>query len=280
LGWGKHQSRFASHNVTQKIFDHGTSSEVLCNTLLLAKVMFRKEMLTIDINRAMQLAFEAFGELVAMDDAVWAFKEAEQEAIDKAERTPQQQRSLAIPSVGNVGTYCKTAMQKADHFQRALLKIVRLFYPEAKQMNWDDAQELVQKLYGEPDNFSKVMALTVPMLKLVRNVRDCLEHHLKGVTTKDFELQSDGMIAPPTIEVDFRQSSQERCPVLWFMEETRKALLNAFEMIVVHLCSKHVQPFAGMPIVVAPLPDNYKAAWHVRFAYGMYYADGQFAPIG
>jgi hypothetical protein len=171
-------------------------------------------------------------------------------------------------------------MQKADHFQRALLKIVRLFYPEAKQMNWDDAQELVQKLYGEPDNFSKVMALTVPMLKLVRNVRDCLEHHLKGVTTKDFELQSDGMIAPPTIEVDFRQSSQERCPVLWFMEETRKALLNAFEMIVVHLCSKHVQPFAGMPIVVAPLPDNYKAAWHVRFAYGMYYADGQFAPIG
>jgi hypothetical protein len=242
--------------------------------------MFRKEMLTIDINRAMQLAFEAFGELVAMDDAVWAFKEAEQEAIDKAERTPQQQRSLAIPSVGNVGTYCKTAMQKADHFQRALLKIVRLFYPEAKQMNWDDAQELVQKLYGEPDNFSKVMALTVPMLKLVRNVRDCLEHHLKGVTTKDFELQSDGMIAPPTIEVDFRQSSQERCPVLWFMEETRKALLNAFEMIVVHLCSKHVQPFAGMPIVVAPLPDNYKAAWHVRFAYGMYYADGQFAPIG
>jgi hypothetical protein len=35
-----------------------------------------------------------------------------------------------------------------------------------------------------------------------------------------------------------------------------------------------------MPIVVGPLPDNYRSAWHVRFAYGMYYADGQFAPIG
>jgi hypothetical protein len=67
------------HNVTQKIFDHGAGSEVLCNTLLLAKVMFRKEMLTIDVNRATQLAFEAFGELVAMDDAMWAFKEAEQD---------------------------------------------------------------------------------------------------------------------------------------------------------------------------------------------------------
>jgi hypothetical protein len=48
------------HNVTQKIFDHGISSEILCNTLLLARVMFRKEMLKIDIDRAMQLAFDAF----------------------------------------------------------------------------------------------------------------------------------------------------------------------------------------------------------------------------
>jgi hypothetical protein len=268
------------HNVTQKIFDHGTNSQILCNTLLLAKVMFRKEMLTIDVNRAMQLAFEAFGELVAMDEAARAFKEAEQHAIEKAQRTPHQQSSLAIPSVGNVRTHCKTAMQKADHFQGALLKIMRLFYPEEKQMNWDEAHELVQKLYGEPDNFSKVMALTVPMLRLVRDARNCLEHHLKGVTTKDFELQSDGTIAPPTIAVDFRQSSQERCPVLWFMEETRKALLNGFEMIVVHLSNKHVQPFAGMPIVVALLPDHYRNAWHVRFAYGMYYAEGQFVPIG
>jgi hypothetical protein len=170
-------------------------------------------------------------------------------------------------------------MQKADHFQGALLKLFRLFYSDEK-MNWDDAHEAVTKLYGEADNFSRVMALAVPRLKLVRNARDCLEHHLKGVITKDFELQSDGTIAPPTIEVDFRQSSQERCPVSSFIEENTKMLLDAFEMIVVHLCSKHIQPFAGMPIVVAPLSANYQAAWHVRFAYGMYSADGQFAPMG
>jgi hypothetical protein len=118
------------------------------------------------------------------------------------------------------------------------------------------------------------------MLKLVRNARDCLEHKRPGVTTKDFEMQPDGTIAPPTIEIDFRQTSLARCSVASFMEETKRALLNAFEMIVVHLCSKHVQPFAGMAIVVAPVPEAYREAWHVRFAYGMYYADGQFAPIG
>jgi hypothetical protein len=122
-------------------------------TLLLAKVMFRKEMLTIEISRAMQLAFEALGEIVAMDESVRMFKAAEQHAIEKSQRTPHQRRSIAIPSIGNVRAHCKTAMQKAEHFQGALLKILRMFYPDRKQMNWDEAHELVRKLHGEVDNF-------------------------------------------------------------------------------------------------------------------------------
>jgi len=268
------------HNVVQKIFDHGTQSEILCNTLILAKVMFRKETLAVDTEKARELAFEALGDLVAMDEAVQAFKEAEQGAIEAAQRTKQQPRSLALPSVGNVRAHCKTVMQKADHFAGTLLNVVRMFYPTEKGLNWDDALTLVTKLYGADDNFSKVMELVVPMLKLVRNARDCLEHKLPGVATKDFEMQPDGTIAVPTIEIDFRQTTLPRCPVSSFMDETKKALLNAFEMIVVHLCSKHVKPVAGMPIVVAPVPEAYREAWHVRFAYGMYYADGQFAPLG
>jgi len=263
------------HNVTQKIFDHGISSEIFCNTILLAKVMFRKEMLKIDTESAMQLAFDAFSELVAMDDALRPFKSAELAAVDPAKLTPQQQPSLAIPCVGNVRTHCKTALQKSDHFQGKLLKIVRLFFPDEKKLNWDRIHKLVTTDHGE-GGFLEVMDSTVSLFKLVRNARDCLEHdNLKGVIVRDFELQADGTIAPPTIEVDFRQSSCERCSVSRFTEELGKALLQAFEIIVVHLCSKYVQPFAGMPIVVAPLSDDYRAAWHVRFAYGMFYADGQ-----
>jgi hypothetical protein len=95
----------------------------------------------------------------------------------------------------------------------------------------------------------------------------------------DFALEPDGTIAPPTIAVNFRQSLHKRCAISSFMEEVEKALLISFEMILVHLCSKHVQPFAGMPIVVAPLPESYQRAWRVRFGYGMYYQGGQFAPI-
>ena len=229
----------------------------------------------------MQLAFDALNDLVSMDEIAQAFNSAERAAIEKAEGLERKDASQTNPAVGNVRGHCKTYAQKADHFAVALLGIVRLFYPELKGKGWDAFHDLVKDRYGEIDNFFRVSELTTPLLQLVRNTRDCLEHgNLKGVKTSDFEPQADGTIAPPTIEIDFRKSTHDRCPISWFMQETMKALLDSFEMIVVHACSKNIQAFAGMPMIIAPLDDNYRKAWHVCFAYGMYYQDGRFVPCG
>ena len=76
------------HNVQQKIVDHGTESQLLCNTLLLGKVLFRKEFLNIDVDQAQELAFEALGELVAMHEAAQDFKAIEQTALEKTAQSP------------------------------------------------------------------------------------------------------------------------------------------------------------------------------------------------
>jgi len=268
-------------NSQQKIFDYGVQSPLLCRTLLQAKVLFRKEFQSIDIDRAMKLAFEGLGELVSMHEAAMAFKLAQETAIAKARVLEQKDRSQTIPAVGNVRGHCKTFMQKADHFAVSMMGIVRLFYPAMKRKGWDAFHKLLGSQYGDADLFYKVSELTAPVLILVRNARDCLEHgNFEGVKTSDFQLQSDGMIAHPSIEIDFRKSTHDRCPISWFMEETTKALLDSFEIIVAHACSKNIQPFAGMPMSIGILSDEYQKAWHVRFAYGMYYEGGQFVPCG
>jgi hypothetical protein len=61
----------------QKLFDYGTNSELLCRTLLQAQVMFRKEFQSVDIDRAMQLSFDALGDLVSMHETAQTFKSAE-----------------------------------------------------------------------------------------------------------------------------------------------------------------------------------------------------------
>jgi hypothetical protein len=170
---------------------------------------------------------------------------------------------------------------KADRFALSLLGIIRLYYPEMKGKDWDAFHRLGKSRFGESDPFCKVLELTTPFLRLIHDARDCLEHgNLKGVKTSDFELQPDGAIAIPSIEINFRKSAHARRAISSFMEETMKALLDSFEMIIVHMCSKNIQPLGPFPMSIGLLSENHRKAWHVRFAYGMSDQDGQFLPCG
>lgn len=264
----------------QKLFDLGTDSELLRRTLIQAKVLFRKEFLCVDPDEAMELTLEALAELAALHESCESFAASEQLAIDKLEATPSKDRSQTIPSVGSVQTQCKAFAQRADHFVVKLMEVVRLFYPELKGKNWDDLQAMAKSRYGASDPFCAELNVVVPVLKLVRNTRDCLEHHLPGAVVRDFDPELDGRVAPPTIEVNFRGSALERCRISSFMSQVERHLLDAFEMLAAHMSSKSMKPFAGMPMEIGLLPEDVQRAWHVRFAYGMYDQNGRFVPCG
>lgn len=262
----------------QKLFDLGAGSELLRRTLMQAKVLFSNEFLCIDTDRAMELTLEALAELVALHEVCENLALSEQAAIDRLEATPSKDGSQTVPSAGNVQTQCKTFAQKADHFAAKLMEIVRLFYHEQNGKNWDDLQAMAMERYGDSDPFCKMLCIAAPVLKLVRNTRDCLEHHLRHVVVRDFEPEPDGRIAIPSIEVNFRGSRLERTSISSFMQQVAKLLLDTFEMLAVHMSSKHMKPFAGMPMGIGLVPEDVQSALRVRFAYGMYDQNGQFVP--
>jgi hypothetical protein len=268
------------HNVQQKVFDYGADSELVCRSFLQAWRLFREGFQTIDNAAATERAFDALGEFVAMQGIAEEFKAAQNRAIEKADNAGRD-GSLAIPSVGNVRADCKSFAQKADHCAATLHAIFLMFYPSIKKANWDELRAVVEKQFGPDDEFSKFMAAATPFLQTLRNTRDCLDHrNVSGVVTHDFELHADGQIGLPSIEVNFRGSVVKRCAISIFMNESIQKSLDVFEQMIVHLCAKNVQPFAGMPMTLAPLSDEYRRAWRVRYAYGAYYADGKFAPCG
>jgi len=223
-------------NFQQKLFDYGTTSDLLCRTLLHAKVMFRKEFQAIDVEQAKQLSFDAFSNLVSLEGASREFKAAEEAEIERVQALEQKDRSMTLPAVSNVRAHCKGFMQKADHSGESLLNIVRLFYPEMEKQGWEQFHDLVKTRYGADDNFYKVAEIVTPLLLLVRNARNCLEHSriAYGVKTADFKPLADGKIMPPSIEIEFRGSKHELCPISWFMEQVVLRLVDAFEMITVH----------------------------------------------
>jgi hypothetical protein len=266
------------HNVQRKLFDLGITSDALCKTLLQANMLFKDGFLPIDLDAAKALAMQALIEFASMKRVATEFKDLERIEIEKYQRAKQQARSVFIPSIGGIDGHCKTFAQKAHYFGRALISLARLFVKGVS--NWDEVKEAVRARYGDSDVLSKLLNEIIPQVKLVLHLRDALEHQNKSVTVKDFTIEQDGTISPPTVELNFRGSALPRCSVSSLMEGLLEALPIYFEMTMVNLCSKFAQPVAGLSTFITLLPDEFQKARHVRFGYWCRMPNGDTMPFG
>jgi hypothetical protein len=265
------------HNVHRKLFDHGVNSEVLGKTLLQANNLFKDGFLKVDIRTAMSVTLDALNAFLALDKCFNEFASAENEAIAGASLVTQQGFSFALPAIGNIDQHCKTFNQKAHHFGKALLSLARLFYPSIS--NWDDLEELSNKRYGSADPFSRLIAEIKPALLLILNMRDCLEHQNQRAQARDFTLEPNGTLAPPTIEMEFRKSKLDRCSIHYLMKQYSEALPVYFQMLAVNLVAKSAQPVAGLKTFVVEMSDELQRARHTRFGYAARMPDGRVLPF-
>ena len=138
----------------------------------------------------------------------------------------------------------------------------------------------MKESYGENDPFTNYLAKAVPFLKGVLNIRNCLDHkNVKGVDVKDFTPQPDGQITAPTIAVDFGGTRHPATSISEFMDGVFNCMMTAFEMTIVHLCSKHYEPPAPFPVYIDMPAENRRFWKHVRFYYGTCW-NGEFIPMG
>lgn len=264
----------------QKIFDHGAKSDLMRGTLMHAKVMFKQGFQEIDIPRALSHSFDALSNLIGMRDLEVSFAVKVDAAMAKAGVGERRGSSVVLPSAVGAREDAKSFIQRADHFSRDLLEIVRLFFPEMKAKGWGDFLELIGKQYGEEDQMTKFVAGIVPIFQILRDARNCLDHHLNGVTLSEFALEKDGSIMVPTIEINHKTSKEPRQSLVQFMHVSTELMLRAFEQITVHMCDKKLKPFAGMPFVVGEVQPPMAENWPCRYAYGLYYEGQGFVPCG
>jgi hypothetical protein len=250
----------------QKIFDHGAKSDLMRGTLLHARVMFKEGFQEIDIPRALSHSFDALSNLIAMRDLELSFAAKVDAAMAKAGAGERED--------------AKSFIQRADHFSHDLLEIVRLFFPEMKAKSWSEFQELAGKQYGDDDQMTKFLAEAVSVFQILRDARNCLDHHLNGVVLSDFALEKDGSIMVPTIEINHKSSKQPRQSLVQFMHEVTEWMLLLFEQVTVHMCDKKLKSFSGMPFVIGEVEPPMSENWPCRYAYGLFYEGQGFVPCG
>jgi hypothetical protein len=271
--------------VTRQVFTIGSESEMVGKTLLTAISLLDEGNFVrdgVDTKQVISTSLEALTMLVALQGIAAEFAAAQQAVCEKAAALRRAGDAAQQPFLGDVKSRCKSFMQQADHAVGALLDVVRLFYAEIKKTPWDALREKIGREVGEDDQFTKFLDQAVPFFKLVRNTRDCLEHkNSKDVVVKDFEVQPDGQLHPPTIEVDFRESQHPTIAVSAFMSGMVTSIANGFEMMLVHLCNANTRPSPAFPVYIDIPAENRRRWKHVRFYFGTRFANSDdFVPIG
>ncbi|MDR6966884.1 hypothetical protein J2X31_000884 [Flavobacterium arsenatis] len=258
-------------NIQKMLFEQGAESEIVARTFLTAKTLFQADLYdeSVDIEKALTLSLGLLQELLVLEQEINDYLLKEEKVSAEYESRKEQKLSYAIPSINDVETRCKTIFQKADHIEQILIEIATIFYPDQglnKQSRMVSIYEMSKKNYGEEDSFSKLTAKTLDFMRLVREMRNGLDHRLSTVKVTDFELQADSNILTPTIELKHKSVKLEREALSAFLPVIVPNMLYIFENIVAHIGNKKSKKEI-MSYTVREIPEEKRRYKHVKYCF-------------
>ncbi|MGC3939957.1 hypothetical protein ACOTTU_19295 [Roseobacter sp. EG26] len=262
-------------NGHQKIVSQGSESETVARSFLTANVLFNSNQFAgeIDLKRVMDLSIVVMKELLAAQKIERKLAREHDSALVAFEQP--EQRSVALPSVEGLDENIKTFVQKIEHATQAIFTLTQQFYGHTEKL-WNGFEAEIQKLYGDADEFSKFAASMTPFMVFVRNLRNCVEHpkDVHRVIIKDFAIAVDGTLANPTVQVVHAATPQSEIEMRLFLPQVASQVLEVFEVLMIHIASKHIASFGAFEKAVGFLPpDQIAPDTKVRASYFIWVND-------
>ena len=266
-------------NTHQRVLSIGADSPLLGRTLLTAKALFKPTYLNeIDCDLAMRRSLAAAKDAAAMQTALDRLN-GQQKEIEQTVTGAKMKAGFAVPTIDNLEADVRSFIQRADHFVVNMLDIARQYYGK-KAKHADALREHVAAEYGAEDPFTQFAIHAAGVLRYARDVRNAVEHpkeheHLK---IRNFHLLSDGMLAPPSIELVHPKRSHKPVHIDVFMARMIDSLTGVFETLLAYLCDRRCS-VADFPVFVERFPPEKSGRKHVQYSYAMRMGD-EVVPMG
>jgi hypothetical protein len=259
------------NNIHKQIIDQGSESEIVSKVFLTANALFNKGKFDedVDIQKALNLTLDLIQELAILESEIESYLGKEEEVSTEYELKRDKPVSYSIPSIGNAKNRCTTIFQKADHIEQTLMKIITIFYPNdglTQQSHFPRLRDIIKGKYGETDSFTKFLESTLDFMKLIRNLRNALDHQLEGVEIYDFELAANSDVLAPSIELDFKGSKLERQSLSEFLKILIPNYIHICELTIVHLAGRNFIPTL-MQQVIREIPEEKRRNKLVRYSF-------------
>lgn len=256
--------------ITKLVMKEGTESEMVARTFITATKLFKPEYYetSVDTSRLLELALELIQELAILQKEVSELGSEEQEVIKKYNEN-NSTTSYSIPSITNLESRCKTIFQKTDHLEQILIEITTIFYPKnglTKQSHFPKLHEFVKSKHGENDTFIVFLEKAVPFMKVIRELRNGLDHRLESTKVKNFEIQSDSSVLTPTIELKYKDIKLERTSLSAYLKGVIISFINITESMYAYLADRNVKP-SPVGYTVTEIPEEKRVNKNVRYAF-------------
>ena len=260
-------------NTVQQVLPYGSNQSWVGAVLLTGDELLKSKILEerIDTEKAMHFLID-IAQSIAGAFAIPQSMSGELEAeLKKYDPKIKSNRSFILPSMKCLDSKPKEFFQKLDHAFDALFRIVQLFYPEIKKGGWISLKEKIDQEEVTIDNFKKIITERLPILLFVRNARNCVEHPIreKKVIVKDFGVDPENNLLPPSIEVVHPKTSQSIVPIVEFMSQLTENVVGTIEIMLACLCNRHIRPIQGLPVQMYELPANRRPSINVKYGYGV-----------
>jgi hypothetical protein len=226
------------------LIDQGADSELVAKTFLTAKTFFKSHSFKpIDAESSLFIMLELLKELIVLEKEINEYLTEEKKLTADYDSKGKQRVSYAIPTLTNLETRCKTIFQKTDHIEQFIMAIIVIFYPAeglTKHSHFPRLYEVIKSKYGENDMFSQNLNQAVYFMRVLRLIRNGLDHMVESVTITNFELQPDSTVLSPTIELNHKEGRLERVSLCVFLPMLLKQLISVIESLTIFLAAKNV----------------------------------------
>lgn len=261
----------------QEILSYGSDEPFVGRTLLQAQALLVGQGLpnTIDSKKGLYIGFSFLKEIASLHELVNDCLSEEKDKNALFNRRLETDQSLQIPLIPRLEQKTKQFLNNLDHATSHIVELVQLFYPDINKKGWvEQLQTKLKEEKGDEDPSTKFVQEITPFITLVRSLRNATEHPKPNdkVEIKNYSINKNGQVQPPTILYTNTKDPFPEVLISKFMSNMFESLQTCFELLMAHLCSVHVKPFADMNRLVIEVPKDKRLSneMHVSFKYQIF----------
>ncbi|MFT6905758.1 MAG: hypothetical protein ACJAS1_002416 [Oleiphilaceae bacterium] len=257
----------------QKVLPYGSDDHWIGAVLLTADELLKESILgkEIDREKILTMVIRISQDIAAGLEVLESYSKKEQVALENFNPQIRDNRSVILPSINDASSLCKEFIQKLDHALRELFNIVKLFHDGVGSGGWDSLKTVIEGEPNKVDNFIAFIDGALPLLRLVRNSRNCVEHPHDGnnLEVSDFSISPENNLVPPLITINHSKTPLKATPVSVFFSHTSDEIICIVELMLVFLCSRKVKSVAGLPVQVYEKQEDQRRSKYVKYGYGI-----------